>query len=161
MIELTFGQGEVASQSNLFESPKAADPKCPLVATQSIDTRFIALKQPVLPQSLANEDVGRSDARIVSIPITAAGHEQHAGIDPVAVELSGIRLDLAIEASSFDQIRDRNALRFIGPQLFAELNDPHLLQRDQAVERRPTHNFRKGKMPPGTPHLPYAAVRLA
>ena len=104
MIELTFGLGEFASQSNLFESPKAADPKCPLVATQSIHTGFIALKQPVLPQSLANEVVGRSDARIVGIPITDAGHEEHAGIDLIAVDLSGIRLDLAIEASRFDQI---------------------------------------------------------
>jgi hypothetical protein len=59
--------------------------------------------------------VGRSDARIVGIPIANAGHEQHAGIDLVAVELSGIRLDLAIEASSFDQIGDRDTLRFIGP----------------------------------------------
>src|SRR5712691_10439186 len=58
MIELSFDQGEFASQSHLFESPKAADPKCPFVATQSINTGFIALKQPVLPQSLADEVVG-------------------------------------------------------------------------------------------------------
>src|SRR5271156_4485026 len=63
MIELTFGLAEFASQSDLFKSPKAADPKCPLVATQSINTGFIALKQPVSPQSLADEVVGRSDAR--------------------------------------------------------------------------------------------------
>jgi hypothetical protein len=59
MTELSFGVGDLASLSHLFDSPKAADPKCSFVAYQAIDTGFIALKQAVSTQSLTDEGVGR------------------------------------------------------------------------------------------------------
>jgi hypothetical protein len=46
--------------------PKAADPKCPFVTTQAIDTRFIALKQAVLTQSLTDESVDADVFRYVA-----------------------------------------------------------------------------------------------
>ena len=97
MSELPFGSGHLASLSHLFESPEAANTKCPFVTAQTIDAGFVPLKQAVLSQSLADEGVGRSYARIVSSLIADAGHQQHAGIDLNSVELPGIGLDFAVE----------------------------------------------------------------
>ena len=146
VFEQLFGFIESAASGQIVDPPESADPEGAFSARHPVIPLLVTVDQVAANQLFDDAIISRDHPGIANLLVAEAAHLQQGGVEAVATKLADIASEFSTEplVSMTSPIDSRSCSNSIAVP--PETNNALAIERQQAIERHPAHDFREREL---------------